>query len=446
MGIDFSKIDEIMRAYKNNRVFEQVRNEDNEALITWVDDDGAIHNAPCGILRCKKCGGVDVYNTDDEYCKSCERATRFEIITPPPYEEPWLPYPHPEIIQTDLDLVGEKINEILHKTLVMRDDDEYEILTTWVVASYRQQDWQSFPYLQFIGAISSGKTRALEILSMLSYRGVLYATISPAALCREIEKWKITPFIDQAEFNFDRSSESGRENYSIWMCGYRKGQKYVRAKNDNDDDVIRRDVSGFKALASNRVFDEALSSRSIAFFMREGIPEIKDLNNNILEQIQKIRAKLIYLHLLPKTPFNNTNEIEKLEGRLREIYTPLIITTEYLGWNTDTIIDFAKRDSVKKLKEMQETKEGQILQAIKEMIDEGRGGTNLQGETTRILVKDIAEQTGLDSRTIGFRLRALDVERKHCKEGSYVDITDDKTWEQLQYLFRKYGFHLTTIG
>jgi len=429
----------ISEAWNVPEIHEQIRNGD-EALIVWVDQDGAIHETDTGVMRCKRCGHVDVYKDKDEPCKNCERLTSYEVITRPEFEEPWLPYPYPDpIFDISVETIGNEISDILSRTIVLQNNQDYEILTSWIIASYRQQDWKSAPYLQFIAPISSGKTRALEILSLLSYHGVLYATISPAALCREIEKYKVTPFVDQAEYNFDTRVEPGRENYAIWMCGYRKGQKYVRAKQDSDDDVVRRDVFGFKALASNRVFDEALVSRSITFFMREGIPEIKDITEDVIERIQKIRAKLIFLHLMPESPFHNSPAIEQLNGRLREIYTPLLFVVDTLGWGTDDVIDFAKRDSIKKIKEMQQTTEGIIVRTIKNLIDDNIGKTNLDNELIGITLKDISEKTSIDTRIIGHKLKALDIDRKHDRDGAYIDLTDRATVDQIKYLFRKYG-------
>lgn len=435
---------------ERQKQIEQIRLEDGTPKLAWVNDERVIQYDDPGIAKCMKCGAVDTYSLKElrlSVCKSCGRITKLKQISPPEIEEPWLPYPEPEPLPRDLSVenIGNEISDILSKTLVLRNPQEYEILTSWIIASYRQQDWKSAPYLQFIAPVSSGKTRALEIVSLLSYRGVLYATISPAALCREIEKYKITPFIDQAEYNFDTRAEPGRENYSIWTSGYRKGQKYTKAKQDNDEDVIRRDVFRFKALASTRVFDSAIASRSITFYMRESTPKIRDIDDNLLERIQKVRSKLIYLHLLPEFPFippRAIREIDKLDnGRLIEIYSPLISVSVSLGWGSLDVIDFAEKDSVKKKKEMQQTTEGLIVRVIKEMIDAGTDGkTNLDGEMTGISIRTLSEKTSIDTRVIGHRLRALDIERKHDRDGAFIDLTDEETQEQLQYLFRKYGY------
>jgi len=249
--------------------------------------------------------------------------------------------------------------------------------------------------------------------------------------------------VDQAEFNFDTKTESGRENYSIWMCGYRKGQFYTRASQENSDDVVRKDVFGFKALASTRDFDEALSSRSIIFNMKEGDPEVKDVKM-IMPEIQRVRMQLLYFHLLDESPLSEhldaIYECSSATGRLREIYQPLIAVADFLDIDKSPIVSFIERDKIRKLKVLQESLEGQIVMAIKEMMDEGTGEcSTLSGETIYIPIKDIADRVGADARIVGRKLNVLNLEKTKTREGRVIDLSDEKNQKQLQYLFRKYG-------
>ena len=390
---------------------------------------------------CLRCGYIDVYTNEKQSCKNCNRGGAIKQISPNQFTEPWLPYPAPRKIDPWVD-VYQQIIDILEKTLYYDEKILYHIHALWIMASYRQDDFDIAPYLQFIAPISSGKTRALEVTSYLAYRGVLYATISPAALCREIDKYHITPCVDQAEFNFYHKSEQGRENYSIWMCGYRRGQFYTRAAQENSDDVIRKDVFGFKALASTRDFDEALSSRSIIFNMKEGDPEVKDLKE-IMDEIQRLRMQLLYFHLIDESPLsehiNAIYECSSATGRLREIYQPLIAVADFLGIDKSPIVSFIERDRIRKLKVLQESLEGQIVMAIKEMMDEEAGASTLSGEKVIIPVKDIADMVGEKPQKVGRKLNVLNLERIRIGSGMVIDLSNEKNRKQLQYLFRKYG-------
>jgi len=390
---------------------------------------------------CLRCGYIDVYTNEKQSCKNCNRGGAIKQISPNQFTEPWLPYPAPRKIDPWVD-VYQQIIDILEKTLYYDEKILYHIHALWIMASYRQEDFNTAPYLQFIAPVASGKTRALEITSLLAYRGVLYATISPAALCREISKYRVTPCVDQAEFNFDVKTESGRENYSIWMCGYRRGQFYTRASQENHDDVIRKDVFGFKALASTRDFDEALSSRSIIFNMKEGDPEVKELEK-IIPDIQRLRMQLLYFHLINNSPLsehiNAIYECSSATGRLREIYQPLVAVADFLAIDKSPIISFIERDRIRKMKIMQESLEGQIVLTIKEIMDEDEGYGTLSGEKVVISLKEIAERIGEDTRRIGRKINVLNLEKTKTREGKVIDLSDEKNQKQLQYLFRKYG-------
>jgi len=403
--------------------------------------DGKFYEVIPGTHICLRCGHIDVYANGKQHCKNCNR-TGLKQLSPNFFQEPWCPYPAPRKIDPWTD-VFQQIVDILEKTLYYDEKILYVIHALWIMASYRQQDFDTAPYLQFIAPISSGKTRALEVTSRLAYRGVLYATISPAALCREINKYHVTPCVDQAEFNFDTKTESGRENYSIWMCGYRKGQFYTRASQENSDDVVRKDVFGFKALASTRDFDEALSSRSIIFNMKEGDPEVKDVKM-IMPEIQRVRMQLLYFHLLDESPLSEhldaIYECSSATGRLREIYQPLIAVADFLDIDKSPIVSFIERDKIRKLKVLQESLEGQIVMAIKEMMDEGTGEcSTLSGEMIYIPIKDIADRVGADARVVGRKLNVLNLEKTKTREGRVIDLSDEKNQKQLQYLFKKYG-------
>ena len=408
--------------------------------ISFKTDDDFYETLP-DVHICLRCGHVDIYADKNQSCRNCNRSGGLYQITPKTFQEPWYPYPAPRKIDPWTDIY-QQIVDILEKTLYYDEPILYYIHALWIMASYRQEDFNTAPYLQFIAPVASGKTRALEITSLLAYRGVLYATISPAALCREISKYRVTPCVDQAEFNFDTKTESGRENYSIWMCGYRRGQFYTRASQENHDDVIRKDVFGFKALASTRDFDEALSSRSIIFNMKEGDPEIKELEK-IIPDIQRLRMQLLYFHLIDNSPLsehiNAIFECSSATGRLREIYQPLVAIADFLALDKSPLIKFIERDRIRKLKVLQESLEGQIVMTIKEIMDEDIGVSSLSGEKVIIPVKDIADRMGVDPRTVGRKLNVLNLERTRIDRGMVIDLSNEKNQKQLQYLFRKYG-------
>jgi Protein of unknown function (DUF3631). len=229
--------------------------------------------------------------------------------------------------------------------------------------------------------------------------------------------------------------------YNIFMSGYKSGQKYMVASKESDNGLVARDVFGFKALASTRVFDETLASRSIIYKMKEGEPKIRKISEESIKRAKHIRNKLLYWRLLqPELPVVDYPEIFRREitGRLEEIYDPLLKMKEVTGWNNNALIDYIRVDKIEKEKEMADTYEAEILRKIKTQWESVRGEGYVDSPS-RIIIKQLAEDPK-ERRKIGYKLKAMDIERKHGMEGNYIDLEDEKTVQQLKYQFKH--FHI----
>ncbi|RLC79284.1 MAG: hypothetical protein DRJ03_23775 [Chloroflexi bacterium] len=388
---------------------------------------------------CKYCGKIEQYPDDERPCANCGRLG-LSRLTPKTFPEPWYPYPFPRKIDpwTDIYL---QVEEILRQTIYYDKEIYYKIHALWIIATYLVNLFDTVPYLQFIGPVQSGKTKALEVTALLSYRGVLLSSVSPAALCRMIDHYKITPCVDQAERIFDQKRDYGIENYNIWTSGYRRNQYYVRASQENTEEVELKRVFGFKALASTRTFDEAIAGRSIIIKMKEGYPAV-DNPKFLMEDIQRVRMQLLYMRLFAKGMIDShiykINDYD-IKGRLKEIYLPIIAVADFFQLDLDDLVKFIEKDGIEKLRELQESLEGRIVAAIKEIIDEDIGQEALSGEKVWIPIKDIAEKVDEHPRKVGLKLKVLDIRRTRTREGVVIDLALKENQEQLKYLFRKYG-------
>ena len=412
---------------------EQIRDEAGKSKIAWVDhvSNEIKDHLETDLYTCDRCD-TETYSPRGRpiFCDECGHKSTFTCFTPPEFEELWLPYGIEPFLNPLDDLPGE-ISSFIDDHLCLRNDYELEVLTRWNIASYRQDDFSHSPYLQFVGPIESGKTRALKIISLLSYRSILHAFVTPSALCREITLYHPTVCVDQAEQLFDRKNERGAEMYNIFMTGNEAGQKYMVASKESDNELVARDVFGFKAIASTRVFDEALSSRSIIFKMKEGEPKIKEIGEESITRAKHLRNKLLYWRLCQQElPAADHPEII---GRLKEIYTPLLKMREVTGWNNNALVDFIRKDEIEKEKEMADTFEAEILRKIKSQWESLRGEGSIDSPS-RIVVKQLSEDPK-ERLIIGRKLKAMDIDRKHSREGNYIDLEDDKTTKQLKYLF-----------
>ena len=106
------------------------------------------------------------------------------------------------------------------------------------------------PYIFFYGPVASGKTRGLEVLQRLNYRGILASNISAAALFRSCQEWHPTLLLDETEiYNKDTKTEM----IGLLNSGYRRSQYAIRVKlTQQGSELEAFDVFDFKALAGTK--------------------------------------------------------------------------------------------------------------------------------------------------------------------------------------------------
>lgn len=421
--------------------------DDGESKLLNFNKDGSLRLMPTGMFKCLKCGGevrfADRKELEIGYCTACERSSHFKEITPfPPPIEIFVQNPYPVVLGDDTKLGFDAYAEMMQFVkdyLVFSNEGEYAIFCLGIISTWKPHWFASTPYYQFIGPIESGKTLALDIIRLLSYRGLMGPAVTPAALPRLIEKYRCNLLLDQAEIKLNAKTEMGQLLQGIFLSGYRRGQYYIIADPNDPDDVLIKDIYGFKALASERLFSTALTSRSVIFSMKEAVPqkklyeyskhEFKYLSKEAFEKVQKLRSQLLWYHFMVKRPNPVFNP---LVGRIGEIFHPLITVAKSIDLDTDEIVEFAKEKKKEFLEEMSGSETATILAYIQRKeygID----------EVESVKLKELATDLDLRTQFVGYTLSNLGVKRKRSRDGMYLDMTDRKTLEQLAYLYKKFG-------
>lgn len=407
---------------------DQIRDSKGEIRLASVDFNGNVVFVVPGRWECLRCGGDFVSELSPPFfCSCCNRKATFKSVTSPVFREEWLSYGEP-VIYGELDGLFQEVCGFIKDHLVLRSDAEYMVLALWVIASYKREFLDAVPYLQFLGTIESGKTRALEVLKLLAYRAIKVSSISPSSLCRVLELFHPTILLDQAEQKFNLKFERGNEMYDIFMCGYIKGDRHIVASKENETEVVSRNVFGFKAVASTRVFDDAFASRSIQFRMQQNVPNTKDIRRPSRVKAEEIRNKLLYYHLKE----DELSEVDiPLTGRRRELFLPLFAVGKDFGVDWDDLKEYIESDKKKLEDEQRNSPEGSVLQMIKRFyhgIDEQES----------LRTAEIAQELDIKPNSLGYLLRNMNIPRKRCGKGMYIDFTDKKTQDELQCLFVKY--------
>ncbi len=170
------------------------------------------------------------------------------------------------------------------------DERYFDVAACTVLLSFRMKQFTTTPYPFLFGPPGSGKTRCLDVFSLLCYNPILSPSVSPAAMYQVIDRLHPTLLVDETD-NFGSKNPDER---SVVLCqilnaGYRRGQKVVRASREGSDPVLY-DVFGLKVLAGTEPQPDTLAARTIRL---DCVTNIKDIPVNIdPAHLEKLRGQL----------------------------------------------------------------------------------------------------------------------------------------------------------
>ena len=166
-----------------------------------------------------------------------------------------------------------RIRSLYTKYIEFADEVMYDIITSWVMATYVYQVFDSFAYLHFNGTAQSGKSQNLRLLSAFGFNAQWTTNMSAANLYRGIQSNPGIICIDEAESFRD---EKGQEIRTILRNGYKKGMDVKRMHVKADGTYVQHafNTYGPKALASINAMDDTTSQRAIVMAMRPAYRDI----------------------------------------------------------------------------------------------------------------------------------------------------------------------------
>ena len=144
------------------------------------------------------------------------------------------------------------------------------VAALWAVHTWVFHMFDATPYLCVNAATKgAGKTRLLELLSMIAQNGRRFGDMTPASLFRGLKLWngKMSIFFDESE---KLSSAAAGVMRSVMNTGYRRGQVVTRATpNGGVEDFP---VFCPKSFALIGDVNSTLRDRSIVLTLERGVP------------------------------------------------------------------------------------------------------------------------------------------------------------------------------
>lgn len=338
----------------------------------------------------------------------------------------------------DAKAIFEEIRDYVYAHVELPHEALYDVAALWVMASYLKEKFDSIPYLCFIGPKDSGKTRALEVLWQLSYRGVLSPSFSSAALFRTIEKYGPTLCLDEAEIY---GNEQKTEAIAVLNAGYRKGQYILRVNNETSE-IDCFSCFGFKGLASTNIFISTIESRAIIVNMRKNVRDIPLFIDK--EKAATLRLMLLLYRfniLMDKEAILNDQDkilsyLPIRHGRIAELFYPLIAVSP----NEEVkqkISKFAKEVYIKRLEEEKASTEAEFVEVLLSLADKVESGKLSIEAITEKFNQGKTEKQQWNPRSIGRWLKRLGFQSTRITKGLRAIFYET---ELLGYLAKRYGY------
>jgi hypothetical protein len=340
-------------------------------------------NKPCFCLKSK--------NKPAAFLKEVEDPHQ-HLIVKPLQRVPWNLCDEP-VAYESTEALFEEIKQCLWIHLETPQPQDLTVITAFIMFTWIVEQFDTTPYLFFYGVFESGKSRALEMLKELCFRGWIASDITPANLYRPIESWKPTLLLDESETFISRPEVIGLLN-----SGYKRGLLVPRQvqKADGNFETQWYDLFSPKAIGGTLDLIRTTRSRCITFPMAKNTRKIPIFINK--EQCASLRNRLLKwrFDMLLKGEEGEGGEpsakeayaekmMEKVtSGRLIELFLPLYMTAP--DKYKDEILKYAITINEQRNLELSVSEEVTVLQVVLECYNEGLIQNKL------ILVKNIAEK------------------------------------------------------
>jgi hypothetical protein len=334
--------------------------------------------------------------------------------------------------------------EYFKKHEALRDANAYEILAGFTLLTYRVDfEFSITPYLDALGPRGTGKTRLLELLASVCYRGWLVTHPSPASVFYVVDRYGPTLCADNYEY---WSKESRRELDGLFNAGYRTGAVVPRRPKDetggNELEVYK--VFCAKVISGTREPSEALSSRCVRMRTArstEPMPMFIDLAMS-----SQLRAKLLaYRFKHFEAPLQRDESIKNSYWRVGEIFYPLLIVAPN-EQTARTIADFAKGIYSEEIEEDASSFDADIVTAIVQ--------AELLAVSGKLTISSIldkfnqgrAENEKINGRRLGWALKRLGFKKTRLGDAASRAIELDKgLLDHLQHTYNPSPTAITAI-
>jgi hypothetical protein len=324
--------------------------------------------------------------------------------------------------------------ERLKRVAVLPSEAHYHLCAVYVFFTYLTEQVEYYPYLWFYGPPERGKSRLIEALINLSWRGYWTETMNEAFIFRFADIYGGTIGIDVVDV-IGKAKE--RRSQDLLLGRFKRGIKTPRVidyRKGPFKDTIHFKAWGPTIIGTNRDIpaEHPLRTRCIQIIM----PEASGKYENICSaaHLQDLRTLLVIFrarYILEVLP-----SVEKpVSGRLGDLMQPLLQVARILPFEATENLELLIKELVDEKKDTErETLAGRIVESLYILRSDGRAG-KLSAVRIAQEVNSLPNQnTTITSQKIGFEIKKLGIK---TKKSSRKIILWDETY--MSMLFKRYG-------
>lgn len=273
------------------------------------------------------------------------------------------------------------LSKLIKESLFLDSEEEYSVLSAYVLLSYTYAMFEKVPYLWFNAPKGSGKTTALKCLRNLVRKPIYASSYTGSSLYRVIDSDSPTLILDEVE-ELKQRSKATETIIKILNSGYDKSGTVMLTEKFNS---VTFKTYSVKILAGiNELFD-TIQDRCIKIKLKKASTSIGNKNiienskEKILELLEiKISGQISELNKIIKNP-GQLNLSDKFVNRSFDKWLPILSITKAFG--TDDLFEsvkiYAESEIDELLQDEKNSKENLTKSIIDEFIRENAGSQDL---------------------------------------------------------------------
>lgn len=227
---------------------------------------------------------------------------------------------------------------------MLPNEEDYYVFTLWIAHTYFTNELNTSPRLALLSPeYGCGKSRSLELLQALCFKGEKLDYCTRSYLMRQIEVIREefgkspTLLVDEVDSVFKTKSDETSESLRAFLnTGYRRGGSYgiTEGEGKNRQPKKFQTFCPMALAGKGEVIPESVTTRSIEIRLQKRMSSqlIEDFGSSVMIECEEMVEWLVNWSDLTAHSLETENvEVESISDRDREVWLPLYAVAQLAG-------------------------------------------------------------------------------------------------------------------